>query len=68
MNERRTIEREARREGWDVRVTNGGHLRFTREDLPGVSVFGPVTPGGWRSYHIVRAKLRRAMRAKVNVR
>ena len=50
----------ARREGWDVDHTPGGHLKFSK---PGCgSVYASATTSDQRAEHNARAQLRRSMR------
>jgi hypothetical protein len=53
----RDIVRGARRAGWTVRTTNGGHLRFNAPS--GESVYAASTPSDPRSVATLRAHLKR---------
>ncbi|MGP3790484.1 type II toxin-antitoxin system HicA family toxin [Pseudomonas sp. B392_1p] len=47
-------------EGWEVRRTGGGHLKFTKEGLP--PIFTSSTASDHRSSRNAWARLRRAAR------
>ena len=47
----------ARKHGYAIRQTRGGHLRFSKRGKP--PVFAPSTPSDWRSVKNTLAMLRR---------
>lgn len=53
----RAIIRSARRAGWSVGFTNGGHLRFHAPS--GVTIYAASTPSDPRSIANLRAHLKR---------
>ncbi len=53
----RDIVREARRQGWKVLPTKGGHLEFRSPQ--GQRIFGPSTPSDWRAVRNLLAHLKR---------
>lgn len=63
MNRRNDLINEAKKLGFDVTITAGGHLRF---QLPGrPPVFGSSTSSDVRAVRNIRAKLRRSLAAAV---
>ena len=50
----------ARRQGWDVEITGGGHLEFVPPDPTKPIVYASMTPGDRRSWLAARAQLRRS--------
>ncbi len=50
----------ARRQGWCVEPTKGGHVRFRPCDPALPLIITSSTPGDWRAVWNVRALLRRA--------
>ncbi len=60
MNDLTALAAVARRQGWAVERTRGGHLRFRPSDPTMPLVITSSTPGDWRAVRNVRAMLRRA--------
>jgi hypothetical protein len=50
----------ARRQGWHVEITGGGHLKFVPRDPTKPIVYTSMTPGDRRSWLAARARLRRS--------
>jgi hypothetical protein len=51
------VIQQARDQGWEVRLTNGGHYCFRAPN--GTQVFGASTPSDVRSIANLRARLKR---------
>jgi predicted RNA binding protein YcfA (HicA-like mRNA interferase family) len=56
--ETKAMVKVARSQGWDVKITGGGHLKFVSPE--GKMVFAPSTPSCRRGRLNSRAQLRRA--------
>lgn len=54
----RKLARAARRSGWQITRTGGGHLAWRAPS--GTTIYTPATPSGPRSVRNNRAELRRA--------
>lgn len=54
----RDLHKAARKQGWTITTTSGGHLRWLTPD--GRSVFSPVSPSDCRGRHRVIMKLKAA--------
>jgi len=51
----------ARKQGWDVRVTNGGHVEWKSPDKSQPKIYSSKTMSdGARGYHNLRGTLRRS--------
>jgi predicted RNA binding protein YcfA (HicA-like mRNA interferase family) len=56
----RQLVRRAERLGWEVAVTNGGHLRWTGPDGQAIVITAATPHGGSRTHRNTVALLRRA--------
>lgn len=60
MRYAKEVEQMARKYGWSVRITNGGHFALEREGYP--TMFASKTPGNALAIIQAEAKIKRAMR------
>jgi predicted RNA binding protein YcfA (HicA-like mRNA interferase family) len=59
----RDLRQLAKRAGWTISTTNGGHLRLEHPEANGPVITGS-TPSDHRAIHQARAAMRRALRPK----
>jgi predicted RNA binding protein YcfA (HicA-like mRNA interferase family) len=61
---RRTLVREAQREGWKVEVLGSGHLKLTHPEATRAVVI-PAMPSDWRGDRNAKADMKRALLCSV---
>jgi predicted RNA binding protein YcfA (HicA-like mRNA interferase family) len=56
----RKFARRVRREGWQARITNGGHIKFVHDDAAGF-VIASASPSDQRAERNVLRDMRRVL-------